>query len=106
MVPDHETLGRRDPAVTAWSAPPADELVNDLFRAHAVTLVRVATLLIRSFPGTQGTEAAAVADPTGRYLLVEYNPHPGGTRLARLNLKTGRLSQLSAVWAVEAAIAW
>jgi len=76
------------------------------WQLRAVDLATGRTSLIRSFPGTQGTEAAAAADPTGRYLIVEYNPHPGGTRLARLNLKTGRLSQLSAGWAVEAAIAW
>jgi hypothetical protein len=49
------------------------------------------------------------ADPTGRYLLVQYNPppaRPGHTRLARLDLKTGRLTHLSAGWAIEAAIAW
>jgi hypothetical protein len=46
------------------------------------------------------------ADPTGRYLLVEYDRRSGGTRLARLDLMTGRLTQLNAAWAIGAAIAW
>jgi hypothetical protein len=76
------------------------------WQLRAIDLATGQTSLIHSFPGTQGTEAAVTPDPTGRYLLVEYDPHAGGTRLARLNLKTGRLTQLSAGWAIEAAIAW
>jgi hypothetical protein len=76
------------------------------WQLRAIDLATGRTSLIRSFPGTQGTEAAVTADPTGRYLLVEYDLLAGGTRLARLSLKTGRLTQLSARWAVEAAIAW
>ncbi len=76
------------------------------WQLRAIDLATGQTRLIRSFPGTQGTEAAATADPTGRYLLVEYDPRAGGTRLARLDLQTGRLTQLSAGWATEAAIAW
>lgn len=76
------------------------------WQLRAIDLATGRTRLIRSFPGTQGTEAAATADPTGRYLLVEYDRRAGGTRLARLDLKTGRLTHLSAGWAVEAAIAW
>ena len=53
MTPDHEILGRGDPEVTARSALLADELVNGLFQAHAVTLVRVATLLLGDQPSAE-----------------------------------------------------
>jgi hypothetical protein len=149
MTPDHEILRRDDPEVTAWSALPADELVNGLFRDHAANLVRIATLLLgdqpsaedvvqdaflqlyRSLPrlrdpgkrrlpagvggqrfaiGAAGAAACAAAPgpgpACGRYLLVEYDRRSGGTRLARLDLMTGRITQLNAGWAIEAAIAW
>jgi hypothetical protein len=76
------------------------------WQLRVIDLATGQTSLIHNFPGTQGSPAAATPDPTGRYLLVEYDPHAGGTRLARLDLKTGRLTQLNAGWAVEAAIAW
>ncbi|HEX4060165.1 MAG TPA: hypothetical protein VHY58_04005 [Streptosporangiaceae bacterium] len=71
-------------------------------------LVTGRTSLVRSFPGTMGTAGAAACDPTGRYLLAEYLPHlgTGVTRVARLDLATGKVTQLNATWAVEAAIAW
>jgi len=46
------------------------------------------------------------AGPTGRYLLVEYDPHPGTTRLARFDVATGQVTQLTDGRAIEAAIAW
>jgi hypothetical protein len=66
------------------------------------------THLVRSFPGTSATAAAVTASPSGRYLLIEYLPHPGDgvTRLARLDAATGKLTRIDASWAVEAAIAW
>jgi hypothetical protein len=76
------------------------------WQLRAIDLATGQSSLIRSFPGWQGSPAAAAADPTGRYLLVEYDRHSGGTRLARLDLKTGRLTQLNARWAIEPAIAW
>jgi hypothetical protein len=64
--------------------------------------------LVRSFPGTSATSAAVTASPSGRYLLIEYLPHTahGGTRLARLDVTTGKMTQVNASWAAEAAIAW
>ncbi|HEV2377909.1 MAG TPA: hypothetical protein VGS19_37835 [Streptosporangiaceae bacterium] len=65
------------------------------------------TRLVRNVPGTQGTEAAATPDPTGRYLLIEYTaPRTWATRLARLDIATGQVTQLNASWAIEAEIAW
>jgi hypothetical protein len=44
----HEQLGglRPEKATVSPAAGQAADLVDDLFRAHAVTLVRVATLLL------------------------------------------------------------
>jgi hypothetical protein len=53
VTPDHEILRRGGPEVTAWSALPADELVNGLFRDHAVNLVRIATLLLGDQPSAE-----------------------------------------------------
>lgn len=48
-----EVLGRTRSGVAGPSAPSADDLVNDLFRAHAVPLVRVATLLLGDQPSAE-----------------------------------------------------
>lgn len=48
-----EVLGRTRSGVASPSAPSADDLVNDLFRAHAVPLVRVATLLLGDQPSAE-----------------------------------------------------
>jgi RNA polymerase sigma factor (sigma-70 family) len=66
------------------------------------------TWLVHSFPGTQSTMAAAYAGPSGRYLLIEYDTRRGMgvTRLARLDVGSGQVTQLHASWAAEAAIAW
>jgi hypothetical protein len=76
------------------------------WQLRAVDLATGRTSLIRSFSGWQGSPAAATADPTGRYLLVEYDSRTGGPGLARLDLKTGRLTQLGTDWLIEAALAW
>jgi hypothetical protein len=78
------------------------------WQLRAMDLATGQTRLIRSFPGTQGAEPAVAADPTGRYLLVEYKQPTGprGIRLARLDLKTGRVTQLNFNWPFNAAIAW
>jgi hypothetical protein len=66
------------------------------------------TSLVRSFPGDSAGAGAAVSDPTGRYLLVEYLPHAGNgiTRVVRLDLATGKVTQLNPTWDVNAAFAW
>ncbi len=43
----------REPAAAARSAQPADDFVDDLFRAHAVTLVRLAVLLLGDRPSAE-----------------------------------------------------
>jgi hypothetical protein len=76
------------------------------WRVRAIDLATGQISLVHIFPGTQGTPAAVTTDPTGRYLLVDYlTPVGYNTRLARLDLKTGRLSHLNTTWAIEAAIA-
>ena len=44
--------GRR-PGATRAPAPPAEDFVGDLFRAHAVSLVRVAVLLLGDQPSAE-----------------------------------------------------
>ena len=61
---------------------------------------------MRSLPGTQGTPAAVAPDPTRRFPMIEYALRAGPTRLARLDLATGRLTPVNARWVVDAAIAW
>ena len=75
------------------------------WQLRALDLATGQTSLVRSVPGTQGTPAAVSADPTGRFLMIEYATRHG-TRLARLDLATGRLTPVNARWVVEAAIAW
>ncbi len=53
MTSEHEALGRIRPGVAAWGAQSADDVVDDLFRAHAVSLVRVATLLLGDQPSAE-----------------------------------------------------
>ena len=116
MVPDHETLGRRDPAVTAWSAPPADELVNDLFRAHAVTLVRVATLLLGDQPSAEDVVQDAflrlyrslprLRDPGKAvgYLRVSVVNGSRSVLRARRRALLRRVQHQPAVWSAESAV--
>jgi hypothetical protein len=75
------------------------------WQLRAFDLATGQTSLVRSLPGTQGTPAAVSADPAGRFLMIEYATHHG-TRLARLDIATGRLTPLNAPWVVDAAIAW
>jgi len=76
------------------------------WQLRAFDLATGRTSLVRSLPGTQGTPAAVASDPTGRFLMIEYALRDGPTRLARLDLATGRLTPLNARWVVDAAIAW
>jgi Lactonase, 7-bladed beta-propeller len=75
------------------------------WKLRAFDLATGQASLVRSLPGTQGTPAAVSADPTGRFLMIEYATRHG-TRLARLDIATGRLTPLNAPWVVDAAIAW
>jgi hypothetical protein len=75
------------------------------WQLRAFDLATGQTSLVRSLPGTQGTPAAVSADPTGRFLMIEYATRHG-TRLARLDMATGRLTPVNARWVVDAAIAW
>ena len=116
MMPDHETLGRGDPAVTAWSAPPADELVNDLFRAHAVTLVRVATLLLGDQPSAEDVVQDAflrlyrslprLRDPGKAvgYLRVSVVNGSRSVLRARRRALLRRVQHQPAVWSAESAV--
>jgi hypothetical protein len=76
------------------------------WQLRAFDLATGRTSLVRSLPGTQGTPAAVAPDPAGRFLMIEYAPRDGPTRLARLDLATERLTPLNARWVVDAAIAW
>ncbi len=53
VTSEPEALSRTHPDAADRSAASADELVNDLFRAHAVPLVRVATLLLGDQPSAE-----------------------------------------------------
>jgi hypothetical protein len=65
------------------------------------------TRLVRSFPGIEGSPAAATFDPTGRYMVVEYVVRTGPTtKLVRVDTANGQLTPLNASWAVNPAIAW
>ncbi len=83
-----------------------DKPAGRSWQLRAFDLASGRTSLVRSLPGTQGTPAAVAPDPTGRFLMIEYALREGPTRLARLNLATGRLTPLNARWVVNAAIAW
>jgi hypothetical protein len=79
------------------------------WQLRALDLATGRTQLVRSFPGTMASAGLGAFDPTGRYLLVEYIPSlasPGISRLARLDLATGGVSQLHDRWAEDTAIAW
>ena len=76
------------------------------WQLRAFDLATGQTTLVRSLPGTQGTPAAVAADPTGRFLMIEYTLRDGPTRLVRMDVATGRLTPLPARWVVDAAIAW
>jgi hypothetical protein len=75
------------------------------WQLRAFDLASGRTSLVHSLPGAQGTPAAVSADPTGRFLMIEYATRHG-TRLARLDLATGRLTPLNTPSVVDAAIAW
>lgn len=114
MTSDHETLRRGDPEA-AWSALPADELVNGLFRDHAVTLVRVATLLL----GDQSSAEDVVQDAFLRlyrslprlrdpgkavgYLRVSVVNGSRSVLRARRRASLRRVQHQPAVWSAEAA---
>jgi hypothetical protein len=83
-----------------------DKPAGRSWQLRAFDLASGRTSLVRSLPGTQGTPAAVAPDPTGRFLMIEYALRDGPTRLARLDLATGRLTLLNARWVVDAAIAW
>jgi Tol biopolymer transport system component len=83
-----------------------DKPLANNWQLPALDLATGQARLVCSFPGSQGREAAIAAGPTGRYLLVEYDPHPGTTRLARFDVATGQVTQLTDGRAIEAAIAW
>lgn len=76
------------------------------WQLRAFDLATGQTSLVRSLPGTQGTPAAVAADPTGRFLMIEYTLRDGRTRLVKMDVATGRLTPLPARWVVDAAIAW
>jgi RNA polymerase sigma-70 factor (sigma-E family) len=115
MTPDHETLGRGDPEVPAWSALPAEELVDGLFRAHAVTLVRVATLLLGDQPSAEDVVQDAflqlyrslpgLRDPGKAvgYLRVSVVNGSRSVLRARRRALVRRVQYQPAVWSAESA---
>ncbi|HEV2377908.1 MAG TPA: sigma-70 family RNA polymerase sigma factor [Streptosporangiaceae bacterium] len=115
MTTDHEMLGRDGPAAMALPAPTADELVDDLFRAHAVTLVRLAMLLLgdrasaedvvqdaflrlhRSLPNLKEPDKAV------RYLRVSVVNGSRSTLRARRRALRRRVQHEPATWSAESA---
>jgi hypothetical protein len=77
------------------------------WQLRAVDLATGLTRLVRSFPGREGSPAAATFDPTGRYMLVysltEQPMQPA--RLDMLDIATGQLTRLHAASA-NLEIAW
>jgi RNA polymerase sigma-70 factor (sigma-E family) len=115
MTADHEILGGGDPEVTARFALSADELVDDLFRAHAVTLVRVATLLLGDQPSAEDVVQDAflrlyrslprLRDPGNAvgYLRVSVVNGSRSVLRARRRALLRRVQHQPAVWSAESA---
>jgi hypothetical protein len=77
------------------------------WQLRAFDLATGQTHLVRSFPGTEGGEAAAAFDPTGRSMVVVYVVRTGPTtKLVLVDTATGQLTPLNASWAEDPAIAW
>jgi RNA polymerase sigma-70 factor (sigma-E family) len=115
MTPDHETLRGAGPEITARSALPADELINGLFRAHAVSLVRVAMLLLGDQPSAEDVVQDAflrlyrnlpgLRDPgkAVSYLRVSVVNGSRSVLRARRRALLRRVQHQPAVWSAEAA---
>jgi len=81
-----------------------DKPVWGSFRLRAFDLATGQTRLVRSF---SGVDVHVMFDPTGRYLLAgSVVLTAPTTKLARLDIATGQLTQLNTSWAVNPEIAW
>jgi Tol biopolymer transport system component len=82
----------------------SDKPVWGSFQLRAFDLATGQTRLVRGFPGA---DLRVTFDPTGRYLLAGSMLRTGpATKLARLDIATGQLTQLNTSWAVNPEIAW
>jgi hypothetical protein len=81
-----------------------DKPVWGSFRLRAFDLATGQTQLVRSFPGV---DVRVTFDPAGRYLLAASVVRAAPTtKLARLDIATGQLTELNTSWAVNPEIAW
>jgi hypothetical protein len=81
-----------------------DKPVWGSFQLRAFDLATGQARPVRSFPGV---DVHVIFDPTGRYVLGESVVRTGPTtRLARVDIGTGQLTQLNTRWAVNPEIAW
>jgi hypothetical protein len=71
---------------------------------RAFDLATGQTRLVRSF---DGVDVRVTFDPAGRYLLAAFVVRTGPTtKLTRLDIATGQLTELNTSWAVNPEIAW